>query len=76
MAVIGVRKRTPYPVSEQRSGGELIYNPACDRFASILFVDVSVTQLGELCGERVFVGEAAQIEDERVVLYASNHRNR
>ena len=47
-----------------------------ERFARLLFVDVLVTQLGELCGERVFVGEAAQIEDERVVLYASNYRNR
>ena len=76
MAMIGVRKRTPDPVSEQGGGGELIYKPACDRFARLLFVDVLVTQLGELCGERVFVGEAAQIEDECVVLYASDYRNR
>jgi hypothetical protein len=31
--------------------------------------------MGELCSERVFVGEAAQIEDEAVVLYAADYRD-
>ena len=43
---------------------------------SFFFGDVLVTQLGELGSERVFVGEAAEIEDERVVLYAPDYRNR
>ena len=38
--------------------------------------DVLVTQLGELGSERVFVGEAAEIEDERVVLDAPDYGNR
>ena len=71
-------------VTSERSGGGDWRSKAdarsrertIERFARLLFVDVLVTQLGELCGERVFVGEAAQIEDERVVLYASNYRNR
>lgn len=44
-------------------------------YTSFVFDDVPVTKMGELCCERVFVGEAPQIEDEGVVLYASDHRN-
>lgn len=65
----GVRKRTLDPVNEQRAAVQLI----CTSF---FFDDVLVTQMGELRSERVFVSEAAQIEDEGVVLYASDHRNR
>jgi hypothetical protein len=42
---------------------------------SFLGDDVLVTQMGELCSERVFVGEATQVEDDGVVLYASDHGN-
>ena len=86
----GVRKRTPHPVTEQRATGQLIYKPrvrsiqcrvplSLVRFfrgnVSLYFGDVLVTQMGELCSERVFVREAAQIEDEGVVLDASDHWN-
>ena len=63
------RKRTLYPVNEQRAAGQLIYT-------SFFFVDVLETQLGELCRECLFVSEAAQVEDKGVVLYASDNRNR
>ena len=54
----GVRKRTLYPVNEQRAAGQLIYT-------SFFFGDVLVTQISELCRERVFVSEASQIEYAR-----------
>ena len=86
----GVRKRTPYPVNEQRAAGQLIYKPRPRSIqcavplslvsfvggnVSIFFGDVLVTQMGELCRERVFVGEATQVEDKRVVLHTADHRN-
>jgi hypothetical protein len=62
------------PTANNARGGTDMQAPALN--VSLFFGHVLVTPLGELGGEHVFVGEAAEIEDKRVVLYAAEYRNR